>query len=151
MVENVHVSLEQRGFLPAEHLVDKGYTDAQVLVDSQQKYGVTLIGPVADDPSWQARAGTGFDKSQFVVDWEWEQPGRHLPDGQAEHLLAFQHLSQERDDVGSALCSERLHAVSLPGTMYQGQEGATPPGAASCAAATDNRSVLSAVGVSGRD
>ena len=70
MVENVHVSLEQRGFLPAEHLVDKGYTDAQVLVDSQQKYGVTLIGPVADDPCWQARAGTGFDKSQFVVDWE---------------------------------------------------------------------------------
>jgi transposase len=70
MVENVHVCLEQRGFLPAEHLVDKGYTDAQVLVDRQQKYGVTLIGPVADDPSWQARAGTGFDKSQFVVDWE---------------------------------------------------------------------------------
>ena len=33
-------------------------------------YGVTLIGPVADDPSWQARAGTGFDKAQFVVDWD---------------------------------------------------------------------------------
>jgi transposase len=70
MVENIHASLEQRGLLPTEHLVDKGYTDAQVLVDSQQKYGVTLIGPVADDPSWQARTGTGFDKSQFVVDWE---------------------------------------------------------------------------------
>lgn len=70
MVESVHASLEQRGFLPAEHLVDKGYTDAQVLVDSQQKYGVTLLGPVADDPSWQARTGTGFDKAQFVVDWE---------------------------------------------------------------------------------
>ena len=70
MVESVHASLEQRGLLPTEHLVDKGYTDAQVLVDSQQKYGVTLIGPVADDPSWHARTGTGFDKSQFVVDWE---------------------------------------------------------------------------------
>ena len=56
--------------LPAEHLVDKGYTDSQVLVESQRTYGVTLIGPVADDPSWQARAGTGFDKSQFLVDWE---------------------------------------------------------------------------------
>jgi len=40
------------------------------LVDSQQTSGVTLLGPVADDPSWQARTGTGFDKSQFVVDWE---------------------------------------------------------------------------------
>ena len=56
--------------LPAEHLVDKGYTDSQVLVDSQRTYGVTLIGPVADDPSWQARAGTGFDKAQFLVDWD---------------------------------------------------------------------------------
>jgi transposase len=70
MVESVHASLAQRGLLPAEHLVDKGYTDAQVLVDSQQTYGVILIGPVADDPSWQAHTGTGFDKSQFVVDWE---------------------------------------------------------------------------------
>ena len=70
MVERVHVSLAERGLLPAEHLVDKGYTDSQVLVESQRTYGVTLIGPVADDPSWQARTGTGFDKSQFLVDWE---------------------------------------------------------------------------------
>jgi transposase len=56
--------------LPAEHLVDKGYTDSHVLVDSPRTYGVTLLGPVADDPSWQARAGTGFDKAQFRVDWD---------------------------------------------------------------------------------
>jgi transposase len=70
MVKCVHTSLEQRALLPAEHLVDKGYTDSRVLVESQRTYGVTLIGPVADDPSWHARAGTGFDKSQFVVDWD---------------------------------------------------------------------------------
>jgi transposase len=70
MVESVHASLAEHGLLPAEHLVDKGYTDSQVLVESQRTYGVTLIGPVADDPSWQARTGTGFDKSQFLVDWD---------------------------------------------------------------------------------
>ena len=70
MIATVHASLEPRGLLPAEHLVDKGYTDSQVLVDSQRTYGVTLIGPVADDPSWQARAGAGFDKAQFLVDWD---------------------------------------------------------------------------------
>ena len=70
MIKRVHASLEPRDLLPAEHIVDKGYTDSQVLVESQQTYGVTLIGPVADDPSWQARTGTGFDKSQFLVDWE---------------------------------------------------------------------------------
>ena len=70
MLAAVHASLEPRALLPAEHLVDKGYTASQVLVDSQRTYGVTLIGPVADDPSWQARAGTGFDKAQFLVDWD---------------------------------------------------------------------------------
>ena len=66
----VHASLAERGRLPDEHRVDKGYTDAQVLLDSQRDYRVTITGPVAADPSWQARAGTGFDKSHFSVDWD---------------------------------------------------------------------------------
>lgn len=70
MLAIIHASLKPRELLPAEHLVDKGYTDAQVLVDSQRTYGITLIGPVADDPSWQAREGTGFAKAHFQVDWE---------------------------------------------------------------------------------
>ena len=28
---------------------------------------MTLVGPVADDPSGQARAGEGFDKAQFLL------------------------------------------------------------------------------------
>ena len=71
MVAVIHTSLEKRGLLPGEHLVDKGYTDSHVLVDSQQRYGVTIVGPVADDPSWQAREG-GLTKSMFGVDWERE-------------------------------------------------------------------------------
>lgn len=70
MVAVVHQSLKDRDLLPREHLVDKGYTDSQMLVDSEREYGVTIIGPVAEDPCWQAREGTGFDKSQFIVDWE---------------------------------------------------------------------------------
>jgi transposase len=69
MLEKVHDSLKVRDFLPAEHLVDKGYTDAHVLVHSQRQHGVTIVGPVAEDPSWQARSG-GFDKASFIVDWE---------------------------------------------------------------------------------
>ncbi len=66
----VQQSLKERHLLPREHLVDKGYTDSQMLVDSEREYGVTILGPVAEDPCWQAREGTGFDKSQVVVDWE---------------------------------------------------------------------------------
>ena len=70
MVAVVHASLAQCNRLPAEHLVDKGYTSAQVLLDSQRDYQVALIGPVADDPSWQARAGEGFAKADFQIDWD---------------------------------------------------------------------------------
>lgn len=73
MVEVVQASLAQRQLLPAEHLVDQGYTDADVLVASPREYGVAIIGPVAEDPSWQARTDAGFDKSRFLVDWD-----RHL-------------------------------------------------------------------------
>jgi transposase len=72
MIIEVHESLKQRNMLPREHLVDKGYTDAHVLVESQRDYGVTIIGPVADDPSWHVRSGEGFDKGSFVVDWDRE-------------------------------------------------------------------------------
>ncbi len=70
MVAVVHKSLERRGLLPGEHMVDKGYTDSHVLVDSKERYGVTIIGPVADDPSWQARLDDGLTKAAFGVDWE---------------------------------------------------------------------------------
>jgi transposase len=68
MIDVVHESQEPRALLPGEHLVHKGYTDSQVLVNSQQEYGVTIVGPVAEDPSWQARADAGFDKGSFEVD-----------------------------------------------------------------------------------
>jgi transposase len=72
MVEVVHRSLHGRNLLPAMHLVDKGYTDAKVLVNSNRKHGIDIIGPVAQDPGWQARENSGFDKSAFTVDWEKE-------------------------------------------------------------------------------
>ena len=70
MVAVIHGSLEKRGLLPGEHLVDKGCTDSHVLVDSKQRCGVTIVGPVADDPSWQARLDGGLTKAAFGVDWD---------------------------------------------------------------------------------
>jgi len=74
MLTVVHKSMEKSALLPSEHLVDKGYTDSHVLVDSQQRHGVTIVGPVAADPSWQARSGDGFTKAQFQVDWNQSDP-----------------------------------------------------------------------------
>jgi len=73
VLESVHQALAQREVLPSVHLVDAGYTDAEGLVSSRGDYGVTLMGPVAADPSWQAKAGEGFDKASFLIDWERER------------------------------------------------------------------------------
>jgi len=66
----VHEALATQELLPESHLVDAGYTTAKGLVDSQHDYGVTILGPVAHDASWQAKAGEGFDRASFVVDWD---------------------------------------------------------------------------------
>ena len=65
----VQDELERRALLPAEQFADAGYVAAENIVTSQQR-GIDLIGPVAEDSHWQARAGQGFDTDHFVVDWE---------------------------------------------------------------------------------
>ena len=105
MLATVHASLEPRGLLPAAHLVDKGYTASQVLVDSQRTYGVTLLSPAADDPSWQAQAGTGCDKAPFLIDWDWkvvtcplgEQRIAWLPHTYPQHGMAWEGRFAHKD------------------------------------------------------
>lgn len=70
LTQKIHAALEAKELLPAEHLVDTSYVDAEHLVTSQQDYDIDLIGPVPPDPSWQAKAQAGFDISCFAIDWE---------------------------------------------------------------------------------
>lgn len=70
IVEPIHLALQARDLLPREHLLDAGYVDTQVVVDSAQTFAVDVVGPVSPDRSWQAKAGQGFDVSCFIIDWE---------------------------------------------------------------------------------
>lgn len=72
VLETIHATLEQKHLLPVEHLVDAGYTNVTNLQRSTHHYQVDVVGPVATDPSWQARAGAGFDQRHFVINWERE-------------------------------------------------------------------------------
>lgn len=65
----VHEELAQRNLLPQTHLVDAGYVDAGLLVESRESYGVDLLGPVSRNNQWQAKAGKGYDLSGFEVDF----------------------------------------------------------------------------------
>jgi transposase len=69
-LEKIHRTLEQKELLPAEHLVDAGYVDAESLVSSRRDFGVSLCSPVREKVSWQAKAGQGFDLANFQIDWE---------------------------------------------------------------------------------
>jgi transposase len=76
----VHQALEKRDLLPSTHLVDSGYVDAELLVNSQEQYGVDLLGPTLQDTQWQAKEAQGFASSDFVVDWQSRSvacPGGH--------------------------------------------------------------------------
>ncbi len=55
---------------PATHIVDTGFLDAELLVESQDHYGVDLLGPTRLDYHWQAREGAGFDAQHFPIDWD---------------------------------------------------------------------------------
>lgn len=62
--------LVQRGLCPGQHLVDAGYVRARNLVTSRQDHQIDLVGPIAEDLSWQAKAQQGYDATQFAIDWE---------------------------------------------------------------------------------
>ncbi len=70
MTDPIHAWLAERALLPAEHLVDSGYPSAALLVDSWRRWGVELVSPLQADKSHQAKAGQGYDRSGFTVDFD---------------------------------------------------------------------------------
>jgi transposase len=63
----IHADLQRLDLLPDEHLVDGGYTSAGNVLASQA-YDVHLIGPLAQDASWQAHTPGGITLDQFQID-----------------------------------------------------------------------------------
>lgn len=66
---DIQETLHQKRLLPSRHLVDAGYIDADLLLQSADKYGIELFGPTRGNSSWQSRTG-GIDATQFEIDWD---------------------------------------------------------------------------------
>jgi transposase len=77
----IQQALVEKDLPPSEHLVDAAYIDAELLVSSQQDYGITLHGPARPNPNWQAKVEGAYTLADFVVDWERQQV--HCPQGKA--------------------------------------------------------------------
>jgi len=73
VTDEIHQALEEKQLLPERHSVDSGYIDAELLVTSQQEYGVDLFGPTRGDFTWQAQQNEGFATQDFTIDWDNQQ------------------------------------------------------------------------------
>ena len=69
MTTPVHQDLAGKDLLPAEHLVDSGYPSAELIIHAARVFGITLVSPMLLDTSAQARAGAGYDKAAFAIDF----------------------------------------------------------------------------------
>ena len=69
--ETIHQGLEAQGRLPDVHAVDAGYTSAEQLVTSRDRYQVELLGPVSESHPWQRE--TGYTVLAFDIDWDNER------------------------------------------------------------------------------
>lgn len=70
VMEDLHGRLAEKQLLPSQHLVDKGYVDAEILAKSQHIHQIDLVGPALPDTSWASKEAERFDQSQFRIDWE---------------------------------------------------------------------------------
>lgn len=73
MTTPIHHQLAGKGLLPGEHLVDSGYPSAELITHTARVFGVTLVSPMLLDHSAQARAGAGYDKAAFTLDFDTQQ------------------------------------------------------------------------------
>lgn len=88
VTRQIHLDLQSKQLLPDEHLMDAGFIDAELLVDAQDDFGITICGPVKKDVRWQANEPDGLDLSQFQIDWE--QRTVTCPQGKSSHAWSEQ-------------------------------------------------------------
>jgi transposase len=98
----IQQALVEKDLPPSEHLVDAAYIDAELLVSSQQDYGITLRGPARPNPNWQAKIEGAYTLADFAVDWERQQV--HCPQGKAAASWA-----ERVDATGRAYIQVRFH------------------------------------------
>jgi transposase len=80
MTDPIHTALAGRGLLPARHYLDSGYPSAPLLVGARRRWGIELVSPLLADKSHQAKAGAGYDRSGFTIDFDTQQA--RCPQGQ---------------------------------------------------------------------
>jgi transposase len=97
VTETIHAHLADHGLTPKEHYVDAAYLSANLLAQASRLDAIEMIGPVTklQDVSWQAREKTGYDISQFQIDWDAKRVV--CPQGQS----SFKWVENVKDRTGN--------------------------------------------------
>jgi len=62
--------LAAKNLAPGRHYEDSGYLSAALVVSEAARHGIALIGPLLADTSPQARAGNGYARAGFTIDYD---------------------------------------------------------------------------------
>ena len=62
--------LVQKNLAPGRSYLDSGYLSAALVVTALATWGIALIGPLLADTSAQARAGKGYARADFAIDYD---------------------------------------------------------------------------------
>ncbi|WP_253911480.1 transposase [Streptomyces sp. CNQ-509] len=73
VLPGIHTRLARRRLLPAEHLVDAGYTALPHLHQATWEHQVTVSGPLKSNPTRQHRQNEGFARDDFHIDYDKRQ------------------------------------------------------------------------------
>jgi len=63
-------ALAGKALAPGRHYLDSGYLSAALVVSEAARHGIALIGPLLADTSAQARAGNGYARADFTIDYD---------------------------------------------------------------------------------
>src|ERR1039457_1174641 len=62
-------ALAEKNLAPGRQYLDPGYLSAALVVCEHARHGIALIGPLLADTSAQARAGHGYARADFTIDY----------------------------------------------------------------------------------
>ncbi len=70
MTAPINQALASKHLTPGRNYMDSGYLSADLVVSQLTGHGIALIGPLLSDTSAQARAGAGYARADFRIDYD---------------------------------------------------------------------------------
>jgi len=103
MTSVIDDELAAKGLAPGQHYLDSGYVSASLAVSEAARHGIALIGPLLADTSAQARAGNGYARADFAIDYD----GKTVTCPQGKTSTSWSPCTQRGQDAVVARFSTR--------------------------------------------